>query len=130
MQNINNLQVGRKNPILRGYAAFNDRDWQAMEALLDAEVVWHRMDDPRDANPIRGRAAVIAHLMELRDTTEAEFLGVAIHGNTAITVDYSWVIPEEGSHACADKVVLNGDVITEVWHCNAGSHPPHENPES
>lgn len=122
MQGINNLQVGKKNPILRGYAAFNDRDWQALGALLHAEVVWHRVDDPHDENPIRGREDVIAHLQELRDTTEAEFLGMAVHDNTVITVDYSFVIPAESSHACADKVVFDGDLISEVWHCNAGTH--------
>jgi limonene-1,2-epoxide hydrolase len=114
--------VATRSNVLKGYAAFNDGDWDTMRDLLCKDVVWHPMDGGR---AIKGQDRVIAHLRELRDTSVAEFQGIAMttQGNAAITVDYTRTSRKEGDHACADKIVFDGSgCIQEVWHCAADTH--------
>ncbi len=121
MLEINNAPAAKRNAILKGYAAFNDGDWAALTELLCENVVWHTMDEP--SRTITNRDNVLAYLKELRDTTEAEFLGMATQDNVVITLDFTYSSGHEGNHACADVIVLDETgCIKEVRHCAAGSH--------
>ena len=107
--------LSKRNAILKGYAAFNDADWETLRNLLCENVVWHQMGHGPD---ISGRDDVLVHLQDLRTHNEAEFLGTAIHKDTAITLDFTHSISDEGDHACADRIRFDGDgCIIEVWHC-------------
>ena len=114
--------LSKRNTILNGYAAFNDADWDTLRELLCEDVVWHPMnhDDP----DIHGRDEVLAHLQDLRTSNEAEFLGAAIHEDTAVTVDFTHSVGDEGDHACGDRIRFdhNSGCIAEVWHCVTHPH--------
>jgi hypothetical protein len=131
METISNPEVSKRNKILKGYAAFNDGDWPTLKKLLCEGVVWHKMHGGGEIRGRDGEQGVLAYLQQLRGTTEADFLGMAIHDQTVITVDFSHVTPEkssdipvEGDHACADRIVFDDTgCIKEVWHCESGTHP-------
>jgi SnoaL-like protein len=119
--------LSKRNAILKGYAAFNDADWGTLGELLCEDVVWHPMDSEQE--DIHGRDGVLAELQRLRTTTEADFLGTAVHGDTAITVDFTHSISDEGDHACADRIRFDGSgCISEVWHCLTHQHNDAGNP--
>ncbi len=112
--------LSKRNTIRKGYAAFNDADWDTVSELLCANVVWHPMHGGED---IVGRDEVLAELQRLRITNEAEFLGTAIHEDIAVTVDFTHSLDDDGDHACADQIRFDGSgCISEVWHCVAGHH--------
>jgi hypothetical protein len=117
-----NPLVGKKNPILRGYAAFHDRDWETLGSLLSPDVVWHPMPDTDDPGDKVGPEAVIAHLKHLRRTYDAEFLGMVTQGNAAVTLDFSYTENGDGDHGCADRIEFDQHGIREVWHCDAATH--------
>jgi ketosteroid isomerase-like protein len=81
----NSDALARKNTVLKGYAAFNERDWDALEEVLCDDVVWHPMDG---GAAINGRDEVISYLQGLGDA-EVDLMGMALQGNAAITVDVS-----------------------------------------
>jgi hypothetical protein len=118
----------QNNQILDGYAAFNAGEWETVKGLFcpdfdeDGESfpAWHPMDGTA---AIRGRDAIINYLQGLRgEGTTAQLLGVASHGASLITLDYTSG-GKEGPHACADKIVFSeSGCIKEVWHCSAGTH--------
>jgi ketosteroid isomerase-like protein len=117
--------LSKRNTIHKGYAAFNDADWDTLGEVLHEDVVWHPMHDADD--DIVGREAVIAELQRLRLTNEAEFFGTAIHENEAITVDFTHSLDDHGDHACADRIRFHDGCIIEVWHCvthHNGESPP------
>ncbi|HEV3364862.1 MAG TPA: nuclear transport factor 2 family protein [Acidimicrobiia bacterium] len=117
-------QLSRRNTILKGYAAFNDADWETMKGLLSANVVWHKMKPP--GGKVEGRDDVIAYLQELRASNEAEFLGMAIKGDVAITVDFTHSTSDHGDHGCADRVLFDASgLICEVTHCAADTEHSH-----
>jgi ketosteroid isomerase-like protein len=119
---IAHLPLAKKNKILDGYSAFNEGDWTTLTGLLCEDVVWYPMDG---GTAISGRDNVIAYLQELQSApTEAELLGMAIHGDSAITVASTPPTGKEGDHACADKIVFDEEsgCIKEVWHCAADTH--------
>ena len=129
MDRIGNALVGKKNPILRGYAAFNDGDWDALRALLSPQIVWHPMPDTDEPGDKEGPDDVIAHLQHLRETTEVEFVGMTSHDDFAITLDYTFTTSGHGDHGCADTIKFDEDgLIREVWHCAAATHHhgPHD----
>jgi hypothetical protein len=120
-----------------GYAAFNADDWTTVEALFcddtpDSESpqfpVWYPMD--HNLGPIKGRAAIIRHLQELRQgNVKAKLLGVANHGHTSVTLDITTGGPM-GPHACADEVEFDeSSHIKSFRHCAAGLHH-HEEPST
>jgi hypothetical protein len=131
-----NPALAKKNKILAGYAAFNDGKREILEQVFcenlkdDNDVLefpaWHLMDSTEVK---RGQEEVIDYLLDtLRDGDQgarAEFLGVASHGNTSISVDYTYNGPG-GDHACADKIVFDeaSGRIKEVWHCSTDTHEP------
>jgi hypothetical protein len=124
-QGIDNPLVAKRNPILRGYAAFNDGRWDILEELLSPTVKWHGMHGEYFDN----RDDVITHLKDLRLTNEAEFLGMTIKDNAAVTLDYTYS-SSEGDHGCADRILFDGQgLITEVWHCKAATHDEDHHPE-
>ena len=132
MENINNLLVAKKNPILRGYAAFNDRDWETLRGLLSPNVVWHPMPGTDDPGDKVGPDQVIDHLKHLRETSEVEFVGMSSHGHAAVTLDFTYTTSGEGDHACADRIEFDEHGIREVWHCAAATHHhgPGDHPHS
>jgi SnoaL-like domain len=112
-------QLSKRNTILKGYAAFNDADWDTMRRLLCENVTWHRMEhDPAGPGVISGREDVITYLQGLRSKNEAEFLGMAIQGDQAITVDFTHSLLGDGDHGCADRILFDtSGCIREVFHC-------------
>jgi hypothetical protein len=124
MLEIKDPLVARRNAILKGYTAFNDGDWDTLRELLCENVVWHTMEEPsRMITPREGPDGVIAYLMGLRDTTEAKFLGMAVQGDVAVTLDFTYTSLDEGDHACADEIVFDETgCIKEVHHCAAATH--------
>ncbi|MCA1843732.1 MAG: nuclear transport factor 2 family protein, partial [Actinobacteria bacterium] len=123
MQGINNSLVARRNPILMGYAAFNDGDWDTLRTLLSPEVVWHPMEGTDDPGDKVGPDAVIAHLQHLRETSEAEFLSMTTKDDVVITLDFTYTTSPPGDHGCADRIRFDeSGRIAEVWHCNAATH--------
>ena len=134
MLEINNAPAAKRNTVLKGYTAFNDGDWETLKELLCENVVWHTMDEPsRTITNRDGPDGVLAYLQQLRDTTEAEFLGMAAQDDVVITLDYTYSSGREGNHACADVIVLDeAGCIKEVRHCAAGSHKhgPEGHPEA
>ena len=118
--------LSKKSTILKGYAAFNDGDWETMELLLSPKVVWHKMVPP--GGKVAGRTKVIAYLKKLRLTNQAEFLGMAIQANAAVTVDFTTSTDDHGDHGCADWIEFDTNgLIREVWHCAADTgHRPEE----
>jgi hypothetical protein len=121
MLEIKDPLVARRNAILKGYAAFNDGDWDSLQELLCENVVWHTMEEP--SRMISGRDDVLAYLQGLRDTTEAKFLGMAMQGDVAVTLDFTYTSLGEGDHACADEIVFDeAGCIKEVHHCAAATH--------
>jgi hypothetical protein len=119
--------LSKRNTILKGYAAFNDADWPTMRTLLCADVKWHRMaHDPAGPGVVEGLDDVIDYLTELRTNNEAEFLGMAIQGNTAITVDFTHSLLDDGDHGCADRILFDASgCISEVWHCETDTLHQH-----
>ena len=108
--------LSKKGKILKGYAAFNEGDWETLKRLLSANVVWHKMVPP--GGKVEGRQKVIDHLTELRLTNQAEFLGVVIQDNAAVTVDFTTSTDDHGNHGCADWIEFDAEgLICEVWHC-------------
>jgi ketosteroid isomerase-like protein len=122
--------LSKRNTIVKGYAAFNDADWDTLRELLCQDVVWHPMD--HHAPDIEGRDAVLAELQRLRTTNEAEFLGAAIHDDTAIALDFTHSLDDEGDHACGDRIRFDeaSGCIIEVWHCVTHPHNDAGNPAS
>ena len=119
--------LSQSNTIAKGYAAFNDADWNALAELLHQNVVWHPM---HGGQAISGRDLVLAELQRLRITNEADFLGAAIHDDTAISLDFTHSLDDHGDHPCADKIRFDPEdgSIVEVWHCvthddNGGGNP-------
>jgi hypothetical protein len=113
--------LSRKSTILKGYAAFNEGDWTTMRELLSADVVWHKMVPP--GGKAEGLDDVIEYLTELRLSNQAEFLGMAIQGDAAVTVDFTTSSDDHGDHGCADRIEFDGSgKICEVWHCAADTH--------
>jgi len=121
----------KKSRILKGYAAFTDSDWETLREILSEDVVWHTMDGKetirgRDGAYVAGSedpTGVLEYLQQLRNTNDVEFMGMAIQGDAAITVDYTHTTDDEGDHACADKIAFDDSgCIKEVWHCAAATH--------
>ena len=131
MESLGNPLVGRKNPILRGYAAFNDCDWDGLREVLSDAIVWHPMPDSEDPGDKVGKDAVILHLQRMRETSEAEFLGMTFKDDVAITLDFTYTTSGEGDHGCADRIRFDESGIVEVWHCaTATDHAPEVHTES
>ena len=123
MQGIDNAPVAGKNPILRGYAAFNDGDWDTVRNLLSPDVVWHPMPDSDDPGDKFGPDQVIAHLQRLRASSEIEFLGVTTKNDVAITLDFTYTTSPPGDHGCADRIKFDASGrILEFWHCHSATH--------
>ena len=117
-------QLSKRNTILRGYEAFNEADWETMKRLLAENVVWHKMKPPGGKE--EGRQKVVDYLMELRAKNEAEFLGMAISGDAAITVDFTHSTADHGPHGCADRIKFDAQgLICEVRHCAADTEHDH-----
>ena len=112
--------LSQSNTIAKGYAAFNDADWGTLTELLHVDVVWHPM---HGGSEIRGRDLVLAELQRLRITNEADFLGAAVHGDTAVSLDFTHSLDDDGDHPCADRIRFENDgSIIEVWHCVTHHH--------
>ena len=118
-------QLSKRNTIIKGYKAFNDGDWVTMRELLSATVKWHKMDNGGIAD---GLDNVIHYLQELRTKNEADLFGIALKGNAAVTVDFTYSTGEHGDHGCADRIEFDTEgLICEVWHCATDTeHRPEE----
>jgi hypothetical protein len=135
MLQVKNLPLANRNlQIVRGYVAFNARDWPTLQQLLCENVIWHPMDggpaiigrDGPLVHDAQGRpiSGVIAYLQDLRARpTEAELFGISTDVTGSISLDFTTTGPPEGDHACADKILFDDSgCIREVWHCAAATH--------
>lgn len=113
-----------EDQIKQAYEAFNTGDEAtlrgALEGLLHDDVVWH--DETHESPPTTGKQDVIEVLVGMLANRPVELIGVRASGDVALTLDSG---PGDGRpHLCADRVVFQGNRITEIWYCDAHSDQP------
>jgi hypothetical protein len=104
-----------------GWEAYQAGNWGDLQNLLHDDIVWHEFHDQVTTGDHQGKAAVMAHFQECKNTY-GNPSGRKYHlfqDDHAVVTDQ---IPGE-PHLCTDLYVIKDNLIREMWTCV--THAPH-----